>query len=89
MRQGSLPRGPVLGEYELVRRLATGGMGDALTGVIASLLAQGFDAWGAAWTGVALHARAGDVAARDGEAGLIASDLLGPLRRLRNNFAAA
>ncbi|WP_018971346.1 bifunctional ADP-dependent NAD(P)H-hydrate dehydratase/NAD(P)H-hydrate epimerase [Rudaea cellulosilytica] len=69
--------------------MATGGMGDALTGVIASLLAQGFDAWGAAWTGVALHARAGDVAARDGEAGLIASDLLGPLRRLRNNFAAA
>ncbi|HEX7917598.1 NAD(P)H-hydrate dehydratase [Rudaea sp.] len=69
--------------------MATGGMGDVLTGVIAGLLAQGFDAWDAAWTGVALHSRAGDAAARDGEAGLIASDLLAPLRRLRNDFGAA
>jgi NAD(P)H-hydrate epimerase len=68
--------------------MATGGMGDVLTGVIAALLAQGFDAWDAARVGVALHARAGDAAAQDGEAGLIASDLLVPLRRLRNAFGA-
>jgi len=69
--------------------MASGGMGDVLTGVIAGLLAQGLDAWHAACAGVALHARAGDAAAREGEAGLIASDLFTPLRRLRNGLGAA
>ena len=69
--------------------MASGGMGDVLTGVIAGLLAQGLDAWHAACAGVALHARAGDAAARAGEAGLIASDLFTPLRRLRNGLGAA
>lgn len=64
--------------------MASGGMGDVLTGVIAGLLAQGLDAWRAARAGVALHARAGDAAAGEGEAGLIASDLFPMLRRLRN-----
>jgi ADP-dependent NAD(P)H-hydrate dehydratase / NAD(P)H-hydrate epimerase len=65
--------------------MASGGMGDVLTGVIAGLLAQGFDAWHAARVGVALHALAGDAAAsQGGEAGLVASDLFIPLRRLRN-----
>ena len=67
--------------------MASGGMGDVLTGVIAGLLAQGLDAWRAACAGVALHARAGDVAARDGQSGLLASDLFGPLRALRNGVA--
>lgn len=64
--------------------MASGGMGDVLTGVIAGLLAQGLDAWRAARLGVALHAQAGDAAAADGEAGLIASDLFEHLRSLRN-----
>lgn len=68
--------------------MASGGMGDLLTGVIAGLLAQGFDAWQAARFGVALHAQAGDAAAASGETGLIASDLLAPLRRLRNGLPA-
>jgi len=69
--------------------MASGGMGDVLTGVIAGLLAQGFDAWKAARFGVALHALAGDAAASTGgEAGLIASDLFMALRRLRNGLAA-
>ena len=68
--------------------MASGGMGDVLTGVIAGLLAQGLDAWRAACAGVALHARAGDAAARAGEAGLIASDLFAPLRSLRNGQGA-
>ncbi|MFT3790021.1 MAG: NAD(P)H-hydrate dehydratase [Rudaea sp.] len=68
--------------------MATGGMGDLLTGVIAALFAQGFEAWDAARFGVALHARAGDAAAREGEAGLVASDLFAPLRRLRNDPGA-
>lgn len=65
--------------------MATAGMGDVLTGVVGALLAQGATAWEAACLGVGLHARAGDVAvAEDGERGLIASDLLLPLRRLAN-----
>ena len=68
--------------------MASGGMGDVLTGVIAGLLAQGFDAWQAARFGVALHAQAGDIAAAAGETGLIASDLFAPLRRLRNGSVA-
>lgn len=59
--------------------MATGGMGDALTGVIATLLAQGFDAFDAASIGTWLHARAGDRAAVDGEIGLLASDLIAGL----------
>jgi hydroxyethylthiazole kinase-like uncharacterized protein yjeF len=68
--------------------MASGGMGDVLTGVIAGLLAQGLDAYRAACIGVALHARAGDIAAREGESGLLASDLFGPLRVLRNGLRA-
>ena len=64
--------------------MASGGMGDVLTGVIAGLLAQGLDPWRAACLGVGLHAQAGDVAAQCGEAGMVASDLFKPLQRLRN-----
>ncbi|MEO8809094.1 MAG: NAD(P)H-hydrate dehydratase [Rhodanobacter sp.] len=66
--------------------MASGGMGDLLTGIIAALLAQGCDAWQAACLGVGLHARAGDCAARAGERGLLASDLLAPLRALCNGL---
>ena len=65
--------------------MAVGGMGDVLTGVIAALRAQGFDAFDAASFGALLHAAAGDVAARDGgERGLLPSDLFVALRRLVN-----
>ncbi len=59
--------------------MATGGMGDALTGVIATLLAQGHDAFDAASIGTWLHACAGDRAAAHGEIGLLASDLIAQL----------
>jgi len=68
--------------------MASAGMGDVLTGVIAALLAQGCDAWDAARLGVALHARAGDAAAGDAPRGLVAGDLFGPLRRLVNGTCA-
>ncbi len=66
--------------------MASGGMGDVLTGIIAGLMAQGLNAWRAARLGVALHALAGDAAARAGEAGTLASDLFPHLRRLRNGL---
>ena len=60
--------------------LATGGTGDVLSGVIVSLLAQGLPPPAAASAGVYLHALAGSVvAARLGQAGLAASDLLDSL----------
>ena len=68
--------------------MASGGMGDLLTGIIAAFLAQGCSAWQAACLGVGLHARAGDHAARYGERGLLASDLLAPLRALVNGVDA-
>ena len=65
--------------------MATGGMGDVLTGVIAGLRAQGMAAFPAAVHGALLHGAAGDAAARiDGERGLLPSDLFAHLRRLAN-----
>ena len=64
--------------------MAAGGMGDVLTGVIGALLAQGFDGPAAAELGVALHAAAADRAAREGERGMTASDLIPQLRTLVN-----
>ena len=64
--------------------MASGGMGDVLTGVIAGLIAQKLQLPDAARLGVWLHAVAGDRAARDGERGLLASDLMPHLRALAN-----
>jgi len=64
--------------------MASAGMGDVLTGVVAALLAQGLPTWDAACVGVALHARAGDFAAGSTPRGLLASDLFAPLRNLVN-----
>lgn len=64
--------------------MATAGMGDVLTGVIAALLSQGAEPWEAACTGVLVHARAGDRAADFGERGLIASDVIDELRAVVN-----
>jgi len=62
--------------------MASGGMGDVLTGVIAALMAQGTPADRAASLGVCLHAEAADIAAAAGQRGLLASDLLPIIRRL-------
>jgi len=56
--------------------MATAGTGDVLTGTIAGILAQCSDPWAAARAGVLVHAMAGDAAARGGERGVLASDLL-------------
>jgi NAD(P)H-hydrate epimerase len=55
--------------------MASPGMGDVLTGVIAGIAAQTADLAGAARAGVLVHAMAGDMAARRGERGLLATDL--------------
>jgi len=65
--------------------MASGGMGDLLSGIIGALLAQGLSLLDAARLGVYLHACAGDaVAQHQGERGMLASDLLEELPRLLN-----
>ncbi|WP_028389242.1 bifunctional ADP-dependent NAD(P)H-hydrate dehydratase/NAD(P)H-hydrate epimerase [Legionella fairfieldensis] len=66
--------------------MASAGMGDALSGIIAGLAAQGLTLSDAAKLGVWLHAQAGDIAATErGERGLLASDLISYLHHLVNN----
>ena len=61
--------------------MASGGMGDVLSGVIAGLLAQGLFLKNAAEQGVYRHGEAADLAVeKDGERGLLASDLIPWLR---------
>ena len=60
--------------------MATAGSGDVLTGIILSLLAQGYEPCHAATLGVWLHGAAGDCAlAEQSEESLVASDLVGSL----------
>lgn len=66
--------------------MASAGMGDVLTGIIASLLAQGAQPRTALEAGVYLHGRAADVLAAQGTGptGLAASETIGSARRLLN-----
>jgi NAD(P)H-hydrate epimerase len=57
--------------------MATGGSGDVLTGIILSLLAQGYESLDAACLGAYIHGMAGDLALKDSsEEALIASDII-------------
>ena len=62
--------------------MATAGSGDVLTGILSSLLAQGYSAHDACMLGVYLHGLAGDLAAEQvGEESLMASDIIEALPR--------
>jgi hydroxyethylthiazole kinase-like uncharacterized protein yjeF len=57
--------------------MAKGGSGDALTGILTALLAQGYSSGEAALLGVFLHGLAGDLAAADlSQESMLASDLI-------------
>lgn len=65
--------------------MASGGMGDILSGVIAGLLAQGLTQEQAAEVGVLVHSKAADQAAEQGgERGLLATDVINCIRELVN-----
>ena len=67
--------------------MATGGMGDILTGVIAAVAAQRLSPQLAARTGVYIHGKSGDLAAaKGGPVGMIASELLPYLRETVNEL---
>jgi hydroxyethylthiazole kinase-like uncharacterized protein yjeF len=62
--------------------MASGGMGDVLSGVIGALLGQHLQPLEATALGVCLHGAAADIAASDGQRGLAASDLIPQMRLL-------
>jgi ADP-dependent NAD(P)H-hydrate dehydratase / NAD(P)H-hydrate epimerase len=65
--------------------MAKGGMGDALTGIVGALLAQGLSPLDATRAGVYVHGVAGDIAAADlGQRAMLATDLI---QRLGPAFA--
>ena len=67
--------------------MASGGMGDVLSGILGALLAQGLSLSEAARMGVCIHGAAADQAALEGgEIGLLATDLLPYVRELLNGF---
>jgi NAD(P)H-hydrate epimerase len=56
--------------------MASGGMGDVLTGIIVSLLGQQYSAWDACRLGVFIHGFAADLVAEEkGEIGICATDV--------------
>lgn len=64
--------------------MASGGMGDVLTGVIAALLAQHLPPVEAARIGAAVHNLAADLAAADGQRGMLAGDVVANIRSAVN-----
>jgi NAD(P)H-hydrate epimerase len=64
--------------------MASGGSGDVLAGIVTAFLARGLMAEDAAEAGVCLHAAAGDAAARKGEQGMLATDLIAAIRPILN-----
>ncbi len=69
--------------------LATAGTGDVLSGVIGAYLAKRMDPFGAACAGVLVHARAGQLTAREiGPEGVIAGDVIAALPRARASLGS-
>ncbi|HMZ84174.1 MAG TPA: NAD(P)H-hydrate dehydratase, partial [Rhodocyclaceae bacterium] len=68
--------------------MASAGMGDVLTGMVAALLAQGWDAWPALTGAVWLHGDAADRLVDDGigPIGLAAGELIDEARRALNQL---
>ncbi|MFT5788253.1 MAG: hydroxyethylthiazole kinase-like uncharacterized protein yjeF [Shewanella sp.] len=64
--------------------LASGGCGDVLSGIIGALMAQGYSNMQAAYLAVVIHGDAADLAAKDGERGMLASDLMPYIHQLVN-----
>ena len=66
--------------------MASGGMGDVLSGIVAALVLQTENYFVAACLAVYIHGAAGDIIAeKQGQRGMLASDLFVPLQRLVNH----
>jgi NAD(P)H-hydrate epimerase len=63
--------------------MATAGTGDALSGIIASLLGRGYTPLEASKLGVLIHSKAGEIASIDyGEESMTASDLINSIYKV-------
>ena len=85
----ALPDGRVAVNRGGAPALATAGTGDVLSGVIGAFLAKRMDPFHAACAGVLVHARAGQLSAREiGPEGVIASDVIAALPRARASLGS-
>jgi NAD(P)H-hydrate epimerase len=67
--------------------MATGGMGDVLTGIIGGLLAQGYNAENSCKIGVFVHGLAGDIACEEiSDSGFLATELADNIPKAMNNI---
>ncbi|WP_371375903.1 NAD(P)H-hydrate dehydratase [Thalassotalea aquiviva] len=66
--------------------MAVAGMGDVLSGILASISLQSTSLYDAACLAVNLHGQAADRAVKQGEKGLLASDIMPYIRTLVNQF---
>jgi hydroxyethylthiazole kinase-like uncharacterized protein yjeF len=83
----STPEGKVLFNSTGNPGMAKGGSGDVLTGVILSLLAQGYTPEDAAAAGVYLHGAAGDIASSEScQESIIASDIINCIGKAFNKI---
>jgi hydroxyethylthiazole kinase-like uncharacterized protein yjeF len=81
------PAGKVLFNSTGNPGMATAGSGDVLTGIILSLLAQGYEPQNAAVLGVFLHGTAGDIAVKESCCeSLIASDIIDNIGKAYNKI---
>ncbi len=81
------PNGDVLINSTGNNSMAVAGMGDILTGVISSLLAQGYSPKQSAQFGMLLHGKAGDLMRiENGEFGNLPSDLIEYLPKIMNDI---
>ncbi len=72
----AMPNGVVYINTSGTSGMATGGVGDVLSGIIGGLLAQGCSPQAACCAGVYIHGAAGEIAADNmGEAGMVAGDV--------------
>ena len=57
--------------------MATGGMGDCLTGIIASFIAQGYPTIDSTILGIFAHGKAGDIiSVKNSKRGILASEII-------------
>lgn len=66
-------------------KMATGGMGDCLTGIITSLIGQGYNKLNAALLGVYLHGRCGDLVSKD-KYSVLATDVIEKIPFVMNDL---
>ena len=87
----AFPDGPWFINTRGTPGMASAGMGDVLTGIIAALLAQGASPQGALLAGVHLHGAAGDelAAGAHGPIGITASEVIAAARTLFNRARLA